>query len=476
MRSLLPILALLLLAVPVPRAAAQEKFPDLHNLGPLGGKASPVTAGLPAEAKSGLQVQQVYKQGPAQDAGLKVGDVIYGAGDKLFGADTYLELADAILAAEAEAAHTCKLKVKRAGETLELPVSLVHYADETARRKAIRDGALAWLAKQQDGKEGGFYSTMSPEVSQVVLTSLAGLCWLASGEKFGEGKYDDEILLAAAFVEDKVGEQKQYKKLNGKNNNQTNWSLGYGGIFLAHVVKLGEEGGVAKSKLSKFKKKLGWIRDRIFKQAEPDGGFAHGPGGENILGYVHLEILSNFCLAALGCIQAAGVEVDAGKLAPLLKYVESCQMPDGGIGYAHDKLWFSEQGRTAGAMNAFASLGQAGRECYPKMKGYFEKHLANAFDGHSTPTMHQLATAIACKRHGMMEQYWQAQRREYTMVRNPDFSFAYRPTADTARLGMNIDRDIGLVWTTCQWLLIQELENGAAPLWVGTLEQTPDDG
>ena len=459
--------------LPAPRVVAQQKYPDLFNLGPLGGKANVVRSGLPGEAKSGLSVAEVYKKGPASSAGLRVGDVIYGAGEKVFSDDAYLELGDAIQLAEGADPPALTLKVKR-GKELNLTATLVHYADGAARRKAIRAGALKWLADEQDSKEGGFYSTMSPEVSQVVLTSLAGLCWLTEGV---DGDYEKNLDLAADFVMDKVGEQKQYRKLAGKNNNQTNWSLAYGGIFLAQLVKQGEAADYSRAKVNKWRKKLKWIRDRIFKQCEENGGFAHGPGGENILGYIHFEAMSNFCLAALGCIQAAGIEVDAEKLAPLLKYVDDCQMPDGGIGYATDKKWFSEEGRTAGAMNAFGALGVADRASYAKMKAYFEKNIAQAFNGHSTPTMHQLSVALACRRHGMMDKYWETQRREFTMVRNPDFTFAYRPTAETVRMGDNIDRDIGPVWTTCQWLLVSELENGAASLWVGTLESAnPDSG
>lgn len=463
--SLLAVIALLFAASPVD-TPAQQKFPDLYNLGPLGGKADVVRAGLPDGAKSGLKVEEVYKTGPAADAGLKTGDVIYGAGEKLFAGDAYLELADAILAAEANAEKpVCTLKVKRADALTTIDVKLTHYADEKARRKAVLDGALKWLAREQD-TDGGFHSTMSPEVSPVVFTSLAGMAWLQDFET-----YQDNIIKAADFVEDTVGEQKKYKKLNGKNNDQTNWGLGYGGIFLAHVVKAGEKHDF---KMRAYERKLQWIRDRIFKNGEDDGGFGAGPGGPNVLDYVHLVVVSNFCVAALGGMQQAGIDVDAEKLALRVKYIEGCQMGDGGIGYAHDKKWFSEVGRTAGAMNAFATVGEAGRESYGKMQTYFEKNLASAFNGHRTPTMHPFMAAIACKRHGMMDKFWVHFRREYTMLRNPDFTFAYRPTAETQRMGMNIDRDLGLVWTTCQWVLIQQLEEGAIPLWVGTLASTDE--
>lgn len=474
MRSLFlaAVIALLFAALPVDTSAQQpQRFPDLYNLGPVGGKASVVRVGLPDGAKTGLRVEDVYKSGPGSDAGLAKGDIIYGAGEKLFGVNAYLELGDAILAAEGNAKKpVCTLKIKRADVLTTVDVKLTHYEDENARRKAVLDGALKWLAREQ-AKDGGFHSTMSPEVSQVVFTSLAGMAWLEDWEK-----YERNILKAADFVEDTVGEQKKYKKLNGKNNNQTNWGLGYGGIFLAHVVKVGEAHELKSSVLRPYERKLKWIRDRIFKNGEDDGGFGAGPGGPNVLDYVHLVVVSNFCVAALGCIQEAGIDVDAEKLALRVKYIESCQMGDGGIGYAHDKKWFSEVGRTAGAMNAFASVGEAGRDSYGKMKAYFDENLANAFNGHSTPTMHPFMAAVACKRHGMMDKFWEHFRREYTMLRNPDFTFAYRPTAETARMGMNIDRDLGLVWTTCQWVLIQQLEEGAIPLWVGTLEESPDEG
>ncbi|MBZ0136863.1 MAG: DUF6288 domain-containing protein [Planctomycetes bacterium] len=452
-------------------AQQPQKYPDLYNLGPTGGKANIVRADLPDGAKSGLKVEEVYKSGSGQNAGLKVGDVIYGAGGKNFGDDAYLELADAILAAESNAEKpVCTLKVKRGESLTTIDVQLTHYADENARRRAILDGALKWLAREQDS-DGGFHSNMSPEVSQVVFTSLAGMAWLEDWQT-----YESNIIKAADFVEDTVGVQKKYKKLGGKNNDQTNWGLGYGGLFLAHVLKAGEEHDLSSSKLNSYRRKLRWIRDRIFKNGEDDGGFGAGPGGLNILDYVHLEVVSNFCLAALGAMQAAGMEVDADELALRVKYIESCQMEDGGIAYAHDKKWFSEVGRTAGAMNALASAGEAGRESYARMQGYFEKNLANAFDGHSTPTMHPFMAAIACRRHGTMDKFREHYRREYTMLRNPDFTFAYRPTPETARMGMNIDRDLGPVWTTCQWVLIQQLEEGAIPLWVGTLEKKPDEG
>ncbi|MCC7510959.1 MAG: hypothetical protein IT464_16495 [Planctomycetes bacterium] len=443
---------------------AQQKFPDLYNLGPLGGKASVARGEFPDAGTCGLCVVELFKGGPAEKAGLKVGDTIYGAG-KVFEQDAYLELGYAIAAAEAKNPAHCELMLKRGDENLKLTAVLAHFADADDRTRAILQAACKWLAAQQDS-EGAFRSTLSPEVSQVVLTSLAGMAWLAAGNKPHEGAYAANIVKAAVFVSEFVGEQKHYRKLQGKNNDQTNWSLGYGGVFLAHVAKAADEKWLKRSELKRIDSKLKWIRDRILKQAEPDGGFAAGPGGANILDYVHLEVMSNFCLAALGCIRQAGVDVDAEKVEPLLAYVEKCQGEDGGIHYSHDKLWGTDVGRTAGAMNAFAALGVTSRDSYARMKSYLDKNYQHAFSGHSTPTMHQLSVAIAARREGMLDKYWAAQDREFTMVRNPDHTFAYRPTADTLRMGMNLDRDLGAAWTTAHWVIVLGLKQGGSSLWV----------
>jgi hypothetical protein len=83
--------------------------------------------------------------------------------------------------------------------------------------------------------------------------------------------------------------------------------------------------------------------------------------------------------------------------------------------------------------------------------------------------MHQLAFAMAARRHGAegWAAYWKANRLEMTMVRNAAGSFSYRPTPETAMLGVNIDRDMTEVWTTSHWVLILLLDKGALPLWLG---------
>ena len=123
--------------------------------------------------------------------------------------------------------------------------------------------------------------------------------------------------------------------------------------------------------------------------------------------------------------------------------------------------------RSAGAANALATLGQKSHAICPKLVACAKANFAQAFEGHSTPTMHQLSMALVAARENALDEYWKAMRAEFTMVRNADGSFAYRPTADTALLGMNLDRDMNECWTTSHWTLVLCLDRVGLPLWKG---------
>jgi hypothetical protein len=203
---------------------------------------------------------------------------------------------------------------------------------------------------------------------------------------------------------------------------------------------------------------------------EPSGGFGHGPGGPNALGYVEFECMSNLLLSTLGCIKQCGIEPDAKALEKMLAYVRECTNETGSVSYnttpPHNLI--RSPARSAALANALAALGLHDDPLYARAMSCARENFAHAFDGHSTPTMHQLAFAMAARRHGAegWAAYWKANRLEMTMVRNAAGSFSYRPTPETAMLGVNIDRDMTGVWTTSHWVLILLLDKGALPLWL----------
>ncbi|CAG0954556.1 hypothetical protein PLCT2_00390 [Planctomycetaceae bacterium] len=477
---ILPVIALTLLMfafapVAAPAQGKPNALPaitDFFNLGPIGGKAYPTDAANLGDAKSALTVASVALKRAGAEAGLVAGDMIVGAG-KPFEKDAYLELAQAIEAAQATESGALKLSIRRKGAASELSVTLPVYGVATnpggkpgdAMRDALLKDALQFLAIQQQ-PDGSFPCTLNAEPGIVVQTSIAGLAFLAAGNTASSGDHARRVEKAAEFVLDNVGVQRQFKTLNGKNSDYTHWSLGFGAIFLAHVFKLTDAKWLNKSSLKGIKSKLNSIRGKIYSGVKESGGFGHGPGGPNLLNYIELEAMSNLLLTALGCIKQCGIDLDAKKLEPMLKFCEACTDAEGSVGYSttEPQSFIHLPTRSAGLANALAALGLKEHALFSKVTACAKAHFADAFGGHSTPVMGVLAMALVAKREGVLDDFWKAMRHELTMAQSPDGTFAYRPTADTQMLGMNLDRDMNACWTTSHWALILCLEKTGLPL------------
>ncbi|MHC4839823.1 MAG: DUF6288 domain-containing protein [Planctomycetota bacterium] len=450
--------------------APTGKAGDWYNLGPIGGKATMQKS--PSKGiGSGLTVHDITSDGPAEKAGLKTGDMIIGA-PKNFTANAYHELAKSIEAAEAQRkakSAIVKLKVMRAGKEITVEVKVRHFGKDASKfpagdmRDTIVDESLSWLAKQQQG-DGGWECHLSGENGRTVMTSLCGMAFLAAGHDSGSGKYKTNVLKAAKFVMLNAGKESAFgANRGGANWNQTNWGLGYGGLFLAEANKA--------STIKGARDRLQEIADIICKNMESSGGFAHGPGGPNALNYLELEIVSNYCVAALGGAIANGCEVPKGKIEAALSFIEKCGGGKGGVGYSPRKgqVGHGDPGRTGGAMMAFGAVGRDNHAYYKSMKGWLQGNFRKIIDGHVSPTMHHLSAAAAAWREGgkMWDGYWDTQRQECTMLRNPDSTFTGRPTAESAQMGRNNDMDLGAVWNTAHWTIILCLENDNLPVWCG---------
>ncbi len=444
---------------------------DWYNLGPLGGKAT-LESNPGGGSKSGLAVKAITEGGPAAKGGLSVGDVIIGA-PKAFVSDPYHELGAAIEAAEEakkDKDAIVELAVMRGGRQQTIKIGVTAYGADAKKfpggkmRDAIVADALKYLIKEQQG-DGGWECHLSGENGRVVMTSLCGMALLAAGHTAAKGEYKANVKRAADFVVANIGKESELGRMagGGANWNQTNWGLGYGGMFLAEVLMA--------SPLQNVKDKLPWVRDQIQANMEESGGFAHGPGGPNALNYLELEIVSNYCVAALGGAQANGLEIDKRKLEKALDYIQKCGGGKGGVGYStrQGQVGWGDPGRTGGAIMAFGACGRDDHAYYKPMSAWLQGNLRDIIEGHVSPTMHHLSAAAACWREGKKawEAYWEAQRNECTMLRSPDGTFTGRPTKESAQMGRNNDLDMGTVWNTAHWTIILCLEKDNLPVWFG---------
>lgn len=453
----------------LPGRAPQQ---DLANFGALGAAGD--------EAGDRLQVRQVL-DGPGQAAGLAVGDVITGAGGRSFraaeggGPGPVLQLVAAL--EEAEAARKRKpleLAIERGGQakTLAIPVAKLGKHARTCPTKckkcqAIARAGLEFLARTQTG-DGAFPTELGGQTGMVVVTSLGGLAFLAQGVKPRAGT---PLGRAIEFVRTRCNTADPMAGRMGGggrgNWNQANWELAYGLMFLAEAARV--------TRRADLKAKCVELAAALQKTQEQSGGWAHGPGGPNALGYLELEIVSNYALLGLAAARKLGIEVDEEKLGKALGWIEETSGGDGGVGYSPrpGQKGFGDPGRTAGAVVAFAALGQTRQPFFSKMVGYYGANQGRLTAGHVSPAMHLLSGAMAARLLGKRSwsSYWEAYRPVLMGLRRPDGSFASMPTAESKQLSSNSDLTVGPRWTTATYVLVLSLtDSDRLPLLGGKVE------
>lgn len=442
---------------------------DAFNLGVLGAE------GLP-DGKEGIRVTNVLENGPAKASGLEIGDVIVGVGTISFGKSklhVVYQLVGALEQASSQKSAKASLIVQRGGKketlALALPYLGAHSANcPAACPRCIRQAneSLEWLAKAQNA-DGSFDTKYSATNGQVVVSCLAGLAFLASGSTQKNGPYAKNIAKAAEFVMKNCGKELDFGGIGrgnmGGNWNQTNWGYAYSCVFLSEVYR--------HDPSKELKERLEEMMQTIARNQEASGGWAHGPGGPNALGYLELQIVGNWCLTALGALKRLGFKVPQATVDKGVAYAISTSSGDGGIGYSDrpGQKGVGDPGRTAGCIWAFSLLGITKHPFYPKMVAYFKREMGNIPNGHVSPVMHFTASAFASMHLGpaCWKEFMELFRLEILAARCPDGTFSARPTEESQLMHSNHDREMGPVWTTASYALILQLPNGKLPTLTG---------
>jgi hypothetical protein len=508
---LIPLVAVALLCPPSAGADAADGWPfgvdgagpgpamrgkDLYNLGLLGAKArdpertpaprmesgrrrsSPDQAGdLANEGPNRLLVEALLPDGPAATAGLRVGDVIVGI-PKAFKEGSLFPLADALVRAESgKSKGVLKLRVEREGEkgTLQIAVAIppggkpAGKPTEGEARQRTLDAALTWLAARQE-RGGGFRETLSGPNGAVVQTSLAGLAWLAGGSDLEQGPHKDNVARAVEFVTATVGVRGGLagRGEGGPSWDQTNWGYAHAAIFLGELH--------ARTPTDEVRDALVEYGRILAERQEASGGWAHGPGGPNALGYVELNIVSGLALCGIGLAKQAGYDVPSETLTKARDYLVESGGGDGGVAYSTKpgQRGQGNIGRTAGAWLGFVDLGLARAKWTKKMAGYVRSHAGDVFGGHASLMQHFLLAGVAAHAQGgdARKRYWETCSRELTIARAPDGSFQPRPWRESLSIGSNSDVSFGEVWTTAAWAIVlgsEPVKGGrpGLPAWMG---------
>lgn len=472
MRSSFLLAALCLTAFPISVHAQGfgKKAQDNQNLGVLG-------AGVEVQGAT-IHVREVHKGGPAESVGIQVGDQIVKVGGRALQPSQGLQPGPiAQVIAEVEKAEAARkrtpvvLTISRGGTEKEfsLPVQKLGAHSKSCPNKCkkcsrIVQQGLEFLARTQGGN-GEFSTDLGGKTGKVVVTSLGGLAFLAAGASPARGSPLDR---AGTYVLNHANkaEASPFGNMGGRgggNWNQVNWELAYSLVFLAEMAR--------KTKRPDYKAKCAELVKALNNTLEQSGGWAHGPGGPNALGYVELEIVSNYALLGMGAAKKLGLELDDAKVNKALAWIEATTNGNGGVGYSprSGQKGHGDPGRTAGALVAFKALGASKLPFYAKMAGFYQTNMGKLTEGHVSPAMHLLAGAMGAKVIGKKawKNYMNTYRLHIMGARKPDGSFASTPTKESQSMRNNTDLTVGPRWVTATYVIILSLDNEKIPYLMG---------
>ncbi|MDF1701750.1 MAG: DUF6288 domain-containing protein [Planctomycetota bacterium] len=342
---------------------------------------------------------------------------------------------------------------------------------KAAGRTQLVDAGLAWLAARQAGN-GGFTQTLSGPNGAVVQTALAGLAWIAGGSTQQKGPYKDHVARAVTFVTANVGKRPSMGggegMRGGSNWNQTNWGVAHAAIFLGELH--------AHEPTPELKRALLDLGTSLVERQEQSGGWAHGPGGPNALGYVELNILTGLALCGMGLARQAGCKIAQPALDLADAYLKQSSNGDGGVGYSHKpgQRGQGNIGRSAGCWLGYMTLGLGKTGWGQKMKKWTARNAGAVQGGHASLMQHILLAGVGAHAIGgkAKKAYWAACERDLTLARAPDGSFQPRPWRETLSMGSNSDVSFGEVWTTAAWTVVLACEpekkgRPGLPYWMG---------
>ncbi|MEK7485480.1 MAG: DUF6288 domain-containing protein [Planctomycetota bacterium] len=462
---------------------AQE---DAYNLGDLGAEGLPLEKiefekfNLQKEMH-GIRITALDPEGPAQKAGLSVGMVIIGAGKAMFTKKSnplhlLLLAMEATTAKKAPEPLTLIVTDGTKPQKIKVELSFSGGHSATCPKKCDRCSLLIktgldFLQSQQDGN-GGIPSKMMNMQSRIVITSLTGLAFLGTGSTYDSGDYAEPIQKCVTFIEANIFSTNRIPGLNptgegsqvlqasssmGRDNwNQENWALSYAPIFLCELYK--------RSPRPEILALLKQIGVKLLQNQETSGGWGHGPGGPNALGYVELEVMSNWALASLGMMKSVGVSLEDEKINKAVQYVVECGTADGGMAYSKrpGQSGYGEVGRTGGATFGFQMLKLFRHPYYGPLTKYLKRNMEKTASGHVSPVMHYLAVGIACANvsPAYWKEFYELFRNEFMLCRGSDGSFHAVPTEETQQLKNNCDRGLGPNWATASYLILLQIPLG----------------
>ncbi len=417
-----------------------------------------IRAELVADHPKALLVKYVIPKTPGSKA-IKVGDLIVGAGGKLFqhphrnGYGMEIFGADGPVAELAEALETCQgksgtgklpLMVKRGKEAINVDLDIgrtygsyaATYPADCPKSEKILKELLDYISKHQD-EEGSF--------GDPVHNTFSALALLGSGEERYLPAVERNLRYLCKSIRETGKEDRKYGLMN--------WTYMGTAIVLSEYFLITKKAWVLPE--------LETIRDLLeagqylnmsqidpkAKESHPDdypkgpaqahGGWGHNPGFE---GYGPIAMLTAQGALSYSLMQRCGIKIDRTRLDAAYKFLKK---GTGKNGY----LWYADS--PGGEPDDWADMGRTGAAgianfLSPYADGDYRKqsllhskvigeHPQSFPDTHGSPPMGMAYTALAANiEPANFRKLMDANRWWFTMAQCNDGTFYYQPNRDNA--------------------------------------------
>lgn len=439
------------------------------NLGFLGCSGTPEAkpVDLPNEEgkqAAAIRIKDVYtiKKTLADVLKLQGGDLIVKIGDHYLepGDDLPLQFVTHWETLIAQGEKKVALGILRNDKFIELPMPVLPYhkplldvgPDKCERWKIAEKLGFDFLkhvqGKAWENGSGGING-------EVFVSAVAGFACLSTGSTPKSGPCRDVLNTCVNAVIAGAGRDDNPMGGAGQANwNQENWALGIAAAFLSEVYQVYPN--------PKYTATIQGYVDRICKNQEESGGWGHGPGGPNALGYVELTIVSGWCMLGLGLAERAGAVVPEEVVKKAVDYCISATA-NGQLGYSEKEgqKGMAHSGRNALMILALLTLSYPEDDPYVASLLGWSKGIRKdvIVVGHPAPAMHVACSAMLFRRLGgeVWENFYKDFRLLFAQIQRPDGAFLFYETEETKNVGHNADASQGIGWNSAMYTLILSL-------------------
>ncbi len=350
--------------------------------------------GLEVEAPAKTwTVGSVERGSPADRAGLRTGDRIVRVGGKSPAGEYASVVASALEAARAagESSGRLDIQVQRGGAkrtiALDLPLGEIDMLVATTR-------ALDYLADEVLADPNFEKTRPRAFYAPIIYAPLTGLALISGGSTRRTGRHSAALRTVLAYVMQHGGRRKEAQdainKAVGGNICSLTHNAGYSAMFLAQLVDLEPTESTDETlrfSRSEIREKLRECCRALEKIQLKNGGWQHGSGGANMLGYTHLMAATVTAMNGLAMARQVGVDESTATIDRGLDYVRKATKK-GRVGYAVGNAGSFSAGRNAGVLQFMLRLGLADDDLVEPMKAVLTTRLDKAGTGHGSPVWH----------------------------------------------------------------------------------------